>query len=66
MNDEKQEGAPVCPECFGATVTFRGHGQETQYMVCARYQQPGHMSEGEVKAAVQQKMRREWPSGRYA
>lgn len=55
-----------CPECNGATVEFRGHGGDTQYRVCSRYAEPGHLSAEEIRQRVSEQQQAIRPSGRWA
>jgi len=45
---------------------FSGHGKDTQYMVCSRWQEPGHMSETEWRERIQAFRDDLKPSGRMA
>jgi len=55
-----------CPECHGRTLEFRRTGKDTEYKVCSRFLQPGHLSQGEIQAKIRQIMRGVFPSGRQA
>jgi hypothetical protein len=56
-----------CPECRGLTIEFRGTGKNVQYRICTRWEEPGHLSEEEVKKKLWEKtMAHMPPSGRFA
>jgi len=57
---------PACAECGGATVMFSRSGLQTQYRICTRYQEPGHISKAEVEERVAQVRKALRPSGRFA
>lgn len=57
---------PVCPECFGQTIIFRGKGLESQYKLCSKWKQPGHLTEAAIKEKYEQMGRIICPSGRFA
>ena len=56
--------ASVCQECGGRTVEFCGTGKDTQQRICSQWQEPGHLSEEEVKAKIQGVRNALMPSGR--
>lgn len=57
---------PVCPECAGRTVEFRGAGLNMQHRICSRWEEPGHKSWEEVQKEVAVVRDAVNPSGRYA
>jgi hypothetical protein len=61
MGEEKK-----CPECKGATVEFRGSGCDTQYRICSRYAEPGHLSAEEIRREIAYWRSALRPSGRFA
>lgn len=42
----------VCPECGGNTIEFRGNGLDTQYKICSRWKEPGHLAAEEIQRAL--------------
>ena len=56
----------VCPECFGKTINFKGPGLDSEYRVCPRYQEPGHLNAAEIREAYMAYGRAVYPSGRFA
>lgn len=56
-----------CPECDGATVQFRGNTVDSsEYRICTRYRESGHLSEDEIKGRIAGERERIRPSGRFA
>ncbi len=47
-------------------MSFRGHGKELQYKICADYLEPGHLSLEEIRKVIADEMRAAIPSGRQA
>lgn len=63
MSDE----IPKCSECGGATVEYSGRGLDTQYKICGRWREPGHLSQDEAMAQVRKVRMANYPkSGRFA
>lgn len=56
----------ACPECDGRTVEFRGRGTETQYRICPRWREPGHLSREEIAERIAVEAMAEHPTGRTA
>lgn len=64
---EPADMASVCTECGGASVEFRGSGKDTQYKVCSRYAEPGHLTKGQISARIRDvRAGNEPSSGRFA
>jgi hypothetical protein len=61
--DETLDAAP-CPECGGASIRFRGTGKNLQHNWCSRWQEPGHLSEAEIRQRISEEMDRAWPRSR--
>lgn len=59
------EGEP-CSDCGGTTLEFRGVGKDTEYRLCPRWQEPGHMSKDEMRAKIRSLVADLNPSGRFA
>jgi hypothetical protein len=55
-----------CPECKGASIEFRGLGLDTQYKICSRYKEPGHLTWDEMQAKFSERLKMLRPSGRFA
>jgi hypothetical protein len=70
MNDTKQQAPEpqlkTCPECKGVTVQFTGTGLNTQYRICRRYEESGHLSKEAINERIATTIRAARPSGRYA
>ena len=62
MNDETK----TCSECAGRTVLFRGHGGGTQYWICPKVREPGHLSAREIEERILLARTTIKPSGRFA
>lgn len=61
------DGDGDCEECGGATVEFRFAGKNTQYKLCSRWREPGHLSESEWRGKIQSaRLAALPPSGRSA
>lgn len=56
----------TCAVCKGATVEFRGTGIATEYRICVRYREPGHLNEVEIRACVDDVRKGLRPSRRFA
>lgn len=41
-----------CQECGGATVEFRFSGKDTQYKVCSRFAEPGHLTREQISRRI--------------
>jgi hypothetical protein len=63
--EERNRQLP-CVECGGRTIEFRGTGLNTQYRVCPRFREPGHLSEDEMVNALATARGNLTPSGRTA
>ncbi len=57
---------PICPQCNGTTVMLRGSGLDMQYQICPAWNDPGHLSEPEIKQRIADIRARLRPSGRFA
>lgn len=55
-----------CPDCQGRTIEFKGKGLESQYRICPRWTEPGHLTSQEVQARLFRYMQSVRPSGRWA
>ncbi len=66
MSKEAENDTQICPECFGATIVFKGKALESMYMICPRWKEPGHLSEGEIEDKLRRVRQFENPSGRCA
>jgi hypothetical protein len=55
-----------CVECGGQTIEFRFAGKDTQYRLCPRWREPGHLSESELRTELQAERLAASPSGRQA
>lgn len=57
----------TCPDCDGKTVEFRGAGLETEFKVCGRWKEPGHLARHEINERIAAVRRNETPTkGRFA
>lgn len=56
----------TCTECDGRTVEFRGSGSRTEYRICPRWREPGHLSREEIAERLAVAAMTENPSGRTA
>lgn len=63
---EDANEAAKCPECNGVTVMTRGKGTDTQYMICTRWKQPGHLDQIDIEMRVRELRKELRPSGRFA
>ena len=66
MPDPLTPPMPDCPDCHGATVTFRGHKWDFQYRICVHYREPGHLTWAEVRQRISAARKADNPSGRLA
>ena len=64
MSDPTQQ--QPCAECGGRTIEFKGTGSDTQYKICSRYKEPGHLRWDEVQARYRERAKVLRPSGRFA
>lgn len=55
-----------CQECLGTTIMFSGKGKDTQYKICSHWQEPGHVTEDEIKQRIYSVRMAINPSGRFA
>jgi len=56
----------LCPECRGLTVEFKGCGLDSQYKVCSRYTEPGHLTAEQIQDKIRARRAAVRPSGRFA
>lgn len=61
-----EDRAPICSECTGTTIMLRGSGLDTQFKVCSRRKEPGHLTEDEIRERLASIRQRLNPSGRTA
>ena len=61
MSDRRE-----CLECHGVTIMFHGKGLNSQYRVCGRWQEPGHLTEEEINRKLHDFRLSIRPSGRFA
>ncbi len=66
MANQEERELIACPECFGKTILFYGKGKNTQYRICSRWRESGHLTEKEVKERLHQVKMTINPSGRFA
>lgn len=56
--------------CKGRSVEFRGEGKNTQYRLCALYRDShhpeGHLSLGDARALIEERMQNIKPNRRFA
>ncbi len=45
IENSMSESKAVCPECFGKTILLRGKGLDSEYYVCSRWKEAGHLTE---------------------
>lgn len=67
MSKETSEHTTGCPECKGVTLEIKGKGSGSQYKLCTRWKDPGHLSKDKIQEKYSNWVRAMAPrSGRFA